>query len=426
MESRSLHVPPPPPSYAPQWFLLFLIVTGILGYRWAAERHAFQHVSETRTIAAPEGSDWYMVLRMPEIPSAVTDVEATQSTFRARLDALKREGFHPVLLSHIYRHLKKGAGLPSKPVVLVFDPGHRHTFDMLSPVLKQMKVPAVWMTDGEALDHGDRRYVSRHATKQLVRSGLWDVGFYNEKGAVEIQNADEGVWTLAGDRNDVWAPSAGVFAYNPASQIQHLNRLNVNSTWSRDELVDRVMAEIPVRAPIRLAVRSIRNHLWGVPEPLSSPAKPFTLESDLEKRSTTVAWLGAEGVQDASIQIRAQHIVGELWVLMRSDENQGESIRIGFAKGMAMVDQEENHQVRRLAATGLSEAGSVNATIRLQGTQLLLTMNGRPVVTLTSLKPARSKHGVVRLSVYDKLRGTARADQIDATLTPLSMDAPSS
>src|SRR5437016_621518 len=118
------------PSYAFHWLALFAMVAVAIVYHRAVERANFRNLHIIRT-AENQDSNWYLVLRMPEIPSAVTDVEATQKILLERIEALRREGFHPILLSDVHRHIEKGVGLPSKPVVLLFDPGHRHTYDML-------------------------------------------------------------------------------------------------------------------------------------------------------------------------------------------------------------------------------------------------------------------------------------------------------
>src|SRR5262249_15227164 len=156
----------------------------------------------------------------PEVPSSTDEVDLIQRSFARRLDTLEREGFHPVLLSDVHRHLTQGAGLPSKPVVLVFDPGHRHTFDTLQPILKQRHCPAVWLTDEEALQNGDRRYISNHTARRMAQSNLWDVGIYQSGRGLVIHNLTAGAWTVNGDRHAVWSPLAGTSGYNAADRLR--------------------------------------------------------------------------------------------------------------------------------------------------------------------------------------------------------------
>jgi hypothetical protein len=411
-----------PPSYGPQWAIFFLLVIAGITIQKVNERIAFKHVQMVRNYEG-QGSPWFMVLRMPEIPSAVKDVDVAQRALLARLHVLQREGFHPVLLSDIHRHITKGTPLPSRPVVIVWDPGHRHTFDMLSPVIKGKKVPAVWLTDGGALDNSDRRYVSKHATRLMVKSGLWDVGVYHEGKPVQIHNHEEGVWTFADKPEQAWASAAGVFAVNPATSLQGLNRLNVNSNWSANEFIDRVLAELPVEGPVKLSARQIRNHQWGLSVPATAPAPPtFTLESNLEKRGNTISWLGTRGLYDGDLTITMQDLSGEAWLLLRSDEHLGESVRVGFTENLVLLEQEQQHFSRRLTAASAPGVGILNtpftSKITMDGTRIAIDVNGKRVLNYDGLQPNQSKQGVMRITVYDKLRGTARAAGVAMAFNP--------
>jgi hypothetical protein len=422
MSGAAVNRPPAPPSYGPQWVMFFLLLIGGFVFHKVSEHMAFKHVQMVRNYQG-QGSTWYMILRMPEIPSAMKDVEKAQRILSARLHVLRREGFTPVLLSDIQRQATKGTPLPSRPVVIVFDPGHRHTFDTLSPVLKEKKVPAVWLTDGEVLDNADRRYVSRHATRLMVKSGLWDVGLYQQGKPLVIENHEIGNWTLSEKSEDVWSASAGVFAINSVDSLKGLSRLNVNSNWTTDEFIDRVLAELPVEGPVRLTARQIRNHLWGLSQALDVPSRPtFTLESNLEKRGNTVSWLGTRGLYDGELTLNVADLSGEAWLLLRSDENLGESVRIGFAEGAAFLEQETDHRSKRLAAAPAEGVGIIGrpftATVQLNGPQVVLFVNGRKVLTYNDLQLNHSDHGVIRFTVYDKLRGTAQASGVAMTFAP--------
>ena len=56
--------------------------------------------------------------------------------FQAWLKVLADDGFQFRPLSETVALLKRGEGVPAKTLVLVFDPGYRHTYETLAPVLR--------------------------------------------------------------------------------------------------------------------------------------------------------------------------------------------------------------------------------------------------------------------------------------------------
>src|SRR5436309_3298425 len=101
-----------------------------------------------------------------------------------------------MLLSEVSWRLNHGRGVPEKTVVLVFDPGHRQTYQIVKPILAQHHWPAVWLTNGSAMKRGHREYVTYHTAEKMRASGWWDVGYSDEKGNFALKTLRYGTLHL--------------------------------------------------------------------------------------------------------------------------------------------------------------------------------------------------------------------------------------
>lgn len=74
--------------------------------------------------------------------------------FESHLQALKENGFTAISLDQLTQHLRTGAALPEKPVVLSFDDGYAGHYEYVFPLLQKYQMPAVFFVfpgkvDGE-------------------------------------------------------------------------------------------------------------------------------------------------------------------------------------------------------------------------------------------------------------------------------------
>ena len=63
--------------------------------------------------------------------------------FRAQMAWLARHGYHPVTLDAVRRHWQRGAALPPKPIALTFDDGYPEHVDVVRPILRSYRWPAM-------------------------------------------------------------------------------------------------------------------------------------------------------------------------------------------------------------------------------------------------------------------------------------------
>ena len=81
-----------------------------------------------------------------------------------QFDWLAANGYHPVSMAQLVRHVKQGEPLPERPVLLTFDDGLRSVYTKAFPLLRAYNYPAVvavvtsWLElpEGQNFDYGPR------------------------------------------------------------------------------------------------------------------------------------------------------------------------------------------------------------------------------------------------------------------------------
>jgi hypothetical protein len=408
----------PHDTYHTQWFLFWIlaVATGVL--LWLSFFRPAPVTAPPRA-AISAGYDWFLVLHMPEIPKNPAKAAALKTKFATWLEALAEEGYHPMLLSDVERRIAKGVGLPERAVVLTFDPAYHHTYEALAPVLVQYQFPAFWVTDRTAILRGDRHFVHRRQAAWMVRSGFWDLGY---KG--------DGFWRKDPDSNQItineslsaeWVRGTGRRALNWSTDLPHLNRLDVSPKWTAEELITRLEMELPLQGTVHLGVKRIQDHLWGVVMTSAQKSSLFSLQTPLAVTSSNIYWFGTRGVPDVEFDVNIPSFFGEVSLWLRSDYKRGQGIGVGMTHRQLFVDQQSGSVRQRLALIPWKPPyGTIKGHIVLSGSQLQVAIEGAKPFTVDLVPEMPSPQGLVRLQVFDRIRGAARSDFVSLVLTSLS------
>ncbi|MDB9529173.1 polysaccharide deacetylase family protein [Oscillatoria sp. CS-180] len=100
--------------------------------------------------------------------------DVTVEEFEAHLVRIEEEGLTPISFDQLLEHLRTGAPLPPKPVLLTFDDGYVGHYTHVYPLLKQYQYPAVFSVFTGKLD-GDivgRSTVTWEQTKEMAADPL--------------------------------------------------------------------------------------------------------------------------------------------------------------------------------------------------------------------------------------------------------------
>lgn len=82
---------------------------------------------------------YHDVLEPPEV-----SFDLTPADFEAHLKTILDNGLTPISSDQLVQHLRTGAPLPEKPVLITFDDGYAGHYEHVYPLLKQYQVPAMF------------------------------------------------------------------------------------------------------------------------------------------------------------------------------------------------------------------------------------------------------------------------------------------
>lgn len=413
-------------NYTLHWIVL-LVACGL-----AVVPHQLHWRAPTpfRMPAAPAAEPRVQGLFIIHMPEITTQHESGVGTMKERvaswIEALKAEGFHPMLLSEALALLESGRGVPPKTVVTVFDPGYRHTYEVIAPIFAKLQWPAVWLSDETAMQRSDRRYITFHTAHQMQNSGLWDVGFQKGDGRIQLHSRG-GERRMLGDASrGAWSALAGAFGYNAGPWTHDLNMLTVNSAWLAPELVNRLRVEMPpLTGRMALGKGTIQGREWGLSYGDIGPdAVPpaFDMKAPLNRRGSRLFFLGTKGIDDFRLHVECQQLIGEFWVQLRVDDVTGYAINIIYTDHAVFVVQQVQNAKTRLffGAHSVPASGrSFIEDVTVHGTDLDIAFNNSSPVHVGGLEPPTPGHGILQLYIADKLHGTARADGVQAEFMPL-------
>ncbi len=408
----------PHDTFHPQWFLFWLlaIAGGVL--LW------LNFFRPTPVTAPPQaaisaGYDWFLVLHMQEVPQNTEKAAALQKTFGSWLEALAREGYHPMLLSDVQERMAHGQGLPQRALVLVFEPAYFRTYQTLAPTLVQYRFPALWVSDHTAILRGDRHFIHRHQAKEMIHSGYWDLGYTGD--GFWGRTTDPNEMTINESKSASWLPDTGRTALNWGTDLPHLKRLDVSPKWTSDELITRLEMELPLQGTVRLGAKHLQDRLWGVV--ITSPEKNnvFSLQAPLSSTESNIYWFGTRNVADVQLDVSIPSFFGQLSLWLRSDHKTNQGIGIGFTHQDIFVDQKIQGITRRLSTVRWTPpSGGIKGRIRLAGNQLHMEIEGTDPLDIALAPMAPAPMGMIRLGLFDRVRGAASAEFVNLSLTPIS------
>jgi hypothetical protein len=339
--------------------------------------------------------------------------------FAQWMRAINDNGYHALRLSDVHQRFLMGVGLPDQTVVLVFDPGYRHTFETLAPILRRYRIPALWVIDRAGLGRGGRRYIHLHEAGSMQQSDYWDVAFHPIRNLWAPRPESSPVIVLQTMKTR-WANEAGKSALNVGPELQELNGLHVGTTWSGKDLANRLAMEWPLQAPAYLTVRPIAQTFWGVVS--AEPQKTqFALNAPLYGRGGSLFWLGTRGCTDFELTAQARSFFGEWIIWLRSTGKQNAGIAVGLSSGKLTVDLKSDSGRFHLASVPIKVSGlePTKLSIRLIQNNLQIFIQGREILHLANIPASETPGGIVRMTVYDKVRGAARVDMERFVITPL-------
>jgi len=411
------------PRYTRQWVYTFLAL--------AAAFTCYFKIQYPLVPTSPRPQDagstaqesyWFFALQLPDPKPGYAHGEFYRQC-SDWFNSLRREGFHPMLLSDVRARMIKGELLPEKTIVLSMDEALLTTYNAYQPLLKDFKFPAVLVTTLKPLRQGDHGYLSDNAVHKLPDTGFWDVIFLDDHARPQLLSAQEVPVTLPlPPENSPWSSRADRSLANQLPDLRKPRRLSIDWQWSGQDLVNRFQSETPVHPHgSRLGARAVMGHTYGITLPKENPSDDrFTLAAPVDQRGKDISWLGTRGLENFQIHFSLAEATGQVWFLLRSTGDRGDNIRVGFFDGKVTIKEQIAGRERLLGMTDWPLVFPWTGTIQLRGSELRVMQKDQTImVSRVTHRAARRTQAMLQLMVYDQLYGAARARNVSIDIVPL-------
>jgi peptidoglycan/xylan/chitin deacetylase (PgdA/CDA1 family) len=106
-------------------------------------------------------------------PVKDVDWDVTPDQLNAHFQVIQQQGWTPITLDQLVAHLRTGAALPPKPILLTFDDNYLGEYQYAFPLLKQYHYPAVWSVHTHYVgSQAGKPKATWEQLQEIVKSGL--------------------------------------------------------------------------------------------------------------------------------------------------------------------------------------------------------------------------------------------------------------
>lgn len=170
-------------------FLRFKITVTLLAVAAAAASLGMVALRLSPKASAAEGEGIKLPVLMYHAimsdPNRMGEYVITPQAFRRDLEYISQAGYETVVLEDIIAHVRSGAPLPEKPIMITFDDGYYNNYLHAFPMLREYGMKAVISVIGTETDKysvcGEVNENYSHCTWDMLRQ-------MHESGIIELQN----------------------------------------------------------------------------------------------------------------------------------------------------------------------------------------------------------------------------------------------
>jgi peptidoglycan/xylan/chitin deacetylase (PgdA/CDA1 family) len=117
-----------------------------VGMMWAASAYAFQQNIPILL--------YHHINTLPvHMSKAMRRWSLSTERFKSQLDWVKTHDFHPVTMEQLIAHIRHGADLPPKPIVLTFDDGLKEHYSVVFPILEKYHYVGTFFIITDSVGH---------------------------------------------------------------------------------------------------------------------------------------------------------------------------------------------------------------------------------------------------------------------------------
>lgn len=124
-------------------------------------------------------------------PAHADAMHISSHQFDMQLKTLADSGYHPILPFQLFLYLTEGQPLPTRPVLVTFDDGHKEHFTTAAPILEKYKWRGVFFIMTVTI--GKQGYLTRedirllHEHGHIIGSHTWDHPYLLKSGQIDVE-----------------------------------------------------------------------------------------------------------------------------------------------------------------------------------------------------------------------------------------------
>jgi len=119
--------------------------------------------------------------------------DCSAKEFEDQMAKIQEEGYTPISIGDLYKHLTEGAEVPEKAIVLTFDDNYQGFYDNAWPILKKYNFPAAMFVHTAYVGDtkGEHPKMSWDTLKELIKDPLFTVGSHTVTHYLDLKDKDE-------------------------------------------------------------------------------------------------------------------------------------------------------------------------------------------------------------------------------------------
>ena len=406
-------------SHGRAW-LVTLLLCGAGAWWIQTGRAWYRRVVQSPPAAAPSArtETQFVALVLPRVTRQASRFSYSKRELDARLSALRKEGFVSIGLSDVEALYTKRRKLPAKAVLLMFGQDDAQGLEIADKVLAANRMRAVAFVSRAAhsAEIDERRYLTKHAIRQMRKGGAWEFGWISQARPPEEPELGPLTAVLDPDGASTRPANASSFrlrfegselGLNDASDDPKALRamvLRAGRPLPEDLRIVRNAWPRRARFEDRFDGKGIESDWirgWGVARGAN---KKLALVPYPRQTGAGVFLRGTEKWKDSIIEFELGKHQKEVWVYARY-KGDGSFVRAGVRDDHWLVEQKISAKALPSMlgrAPIIPSDGPQRARFVLKGPRAMLHVNGRMQFGRSlSVHPAVD-HGRILVGVYDK------------------------
>lgn len=145
----------------------------------------------------------YISVPPPDSGAIRLDLSVTPDNFRKQMRWLKDNGFTTISPDQLVAALRRGAKLPTKPVLLTFDDGYEDAYTTAFPILKEFGFTGTFFVITGYIDEGRGGFLTWAQAKEMAQGGMFIESHSRQHKDMRNRSSEWLVYEIVGPRDTI-------------------------------------------------------------------------------------------------------------------------------------------------------------------------------------------------------------------------------